>query len=235
MLDELQARRLPGLVMRALNDSAFEVRTEWADVMPSVFDRPTALTLRAPLVRKATPQKLQAEVFIRDEAFKGTPPAQYLAPQVFGGDRRQKRSERWLERYAGFPRFWVPGRGLQLDQFGNVPRGTIVRILSQLQASPDASQRETATKRQARLRRQKRRGGGGSFFVVPQKRGKLRPGVVYERVSTGLGSAVRSVLFGVQSAPSYSPRYDVFGLARAMFARRFRINLRSRLAVALGS
>jgi hypothetical protein len=230
-LTEIEKRRLPQITLRALNDSAFETREAWADEAAKVFDRPTSLTLRAPLYRKATLQKLEAEVFIRDDATKGTPPATYLTPQVRGGPRQQKRGERALSRAAGFSAFYVPAPGAPLDQFGNVKRGLIQKILSQLQASHDPAQRETGLKRGRRLGRQRRRGGGGSYFI-PAAGSHLKRDVIYERIVTGFGSSVRPVLVGVNAAPTYRKRYDVFKLAQEIFGRRFSANFRTQLTIA---
>jgi len=224
----------PKVALRALNDAAFEVRTEWKEVIPKVFDRPTQLTLNAPLYRKATPVRLVADVFIRNEATKGASPAEYLQAQVFGGNRRRKRSEVSLARAIDFPSYWVPGNAAPKDAYGNVNRGQIGKILSQLRAGFDPGQNETDKRRASRLKRQRKRGGGGSYFVLPVQRGKLRPGVVYERITTGFGSAVRPILIGVRRPPRYRVRYDVFALAQSIFTRRFEANFRARLTLATG-
>src|SRR5690606_18049531 len=100
-LTELERDQLPFAAMRAANETGFAVRQRWAEIMPRVFDRPTPMTQRAVMVRKATKQRPHAEVFIRDEAVNGTPPAKYLLAQVEGGARRSKRVEQRLT-YAGF-------------------------------------------------------------------------------------------------------------------------------------
>lgn len=232
-MTDIERRRLPDIVLRSLNDAAFEVRAEWKAEIPSVFDRPTPFTLNAPLYRKATRDKLEAEVYIRDDATKGTPPSEYLRAEVFGGNRKRKRSEVSLARALDFPAYFIPG-DVTRDSFGNIRRGTITKILSQLRASADPTQRETDLRRGRRLRRQQRRGGGGSYFTVPVRRGQLRPGVVYERIESGFGSAVRPILIGVRTPPRYRKRYDVFALAQSMFARRFSSLFRARLSIATG-
>lgn len=229
-----RVQQFPRAALLALNDSAFETRTEWRETIPRVFDRPTQLTLNAPLVRKASAARMVAEVFIRNEAFKGTAPAEYLQAQVFGGNRRRKRSEIALSRALDFPAYWVPGRSAPLDAQGNIARGQIGKILSQLRAGFDPGQNETDKRRASRLKRQRKRGGGASYFVLPVNRGKLKAGVVYERISTAFGSGVRPILIGVRRPPRYSVRYDVFSLARQIFSRRFSENFRARVRAANG-
>ena len=75
---ELEKKNLDFAIVQASNKTAFEVRESWKRAAVKMFDRPTPLTVNAALFRKATKQKLYAEIFIRDDVSKGTPPAQYL-------------------------------------------------------------------------------------------------------------------------------------------------------------
>jgi hypothetical protein len=234
----IERRQLPFALAGALNDTAFDVRSGWQDQIGKVFDRPVKLTRDAVLYTKATKRELgKASIFIRDEAHKGTPPVKYLAPEEYGGARRQKRFERRLARHPRARAFYVPGRGLQLDQHGNLPRGLLQKIFAQLQVGTDAGSlgNETARRRNLRLIKQRDKGGGGSYFILAQRRGKLLPGVIYERIESGFGSAVRSVLFPVTSAPSYSKRFGAIELARTLAAQRFPVNFRKRMAQAIAT
>lgn len=225
------SRTMPATVAGILNSSAAEVRGEWRKTIPSVFDRPTPLTLNAPLFTKATPDNLVAEVFIRDRA-RGVPPSVYLRPEVFGGPRGRKSSEIALRQNAVFPPFYVPARDAPTDAFGNVPGKLITQIIRQVRATKGAgrTRRETSVARGRRLRRERSRGGAGNYFVLTERHGKLRPGIVYERITTGFGSAVRPILIGVPRAPRYPVRFDAIGLARGIFNRRFSANLRRAIA-----
>lgn len=212
---ELEQKNLPFAVMQACNAVAFEMRNRWAQTASRVFDRPTALTIRASQYEKATKQKLYAVVKLRDDAVKGTPPARYLLPQVEGGQRRPKGMERLLQAKGAMPAgmFAMPGRGAELDAHGNVPAKQVNQILSQLGARNDRYQNETETSRDRRRRRAVKRGArGGEYFALKVKRGALLPGI-YERLVTGFGTALRSV-FVFTRAPTYRKRYDIFGLAQ---------------------
>lgn len=218
---------LNGALSRALNYSGFDMRAAWAKEAASVFDRPTSFTTRAPLFKPSTPQKLVVEVFIRDDASGGTPPVKYLAPQVTGGPRTQKRFEWALHRHTrGAAKFYVPGRGMaaQMNAQGNLPASIIKKVMSQLGAAESVagfSANETATTRKRRLRRQRKKGGGGSFFILRERRGKLPAGTILERIETGFGSGVRTVLFPSNAAPRYRKRYDVFTLTHSIYGRIF--------------
>lgn len=226
----------PRSIVIALNDAAFAVRTGWMSEISKVFDRPTPITQRAPLVKKATQQNPQAEIYIRNEATKGTPPAEYLIAQAEGGQRSQKPFERRLARVALGRQFYVPGKGAAdlLNAYGNMPARVISKILSQLQARFDPSQNETEKSRARRLRKQRKKGGGGSFFVLANNRGKLKAGVVYERINEGNGeSRVRSVLFPVDAAPSYRQRFKPVEITTRIFNREFERRL-TRLLIGRG-
>lgn len=234
------ANRLPNAVSAALNDAAFATREEWKREAQQVFDRPTPLTVNAALVRKSTPQTLVAEVFIRDDVSSGAPPSEYLQHQVKGGTREQRRFEFSLSRSGG-AQFYAPGRqaGLYLDPFGNIGPGAIRAIQSQLGAaelvSGFSANRTRTTRERQRRRIRRQGGGGGQFFMLPADRGKLKRGVVYERLVSGQGprggfrdNTVRAVLFAIRR-PVYRRRYDVFSLAQRTFDRLFAQQLQRQL------
>jgi hypothetical protein len=212
---EIEQKNLPFAVMQAVNATAFGVREAWKKEAPRVFDNPVPLTVNAAQYRKATKNKLYAEVFLRDEATNGTAPAKYLLPQVEGGTRRKKGLEVLLQAKGVMPAgmFAVPGKGAQLDANGNIQKGQINKILSQLGARNDALQNETDTSRDRRRKRAAKKGErGGEFFAIQKPRGRMLPGI-YERLRTGFGSGVRSLLIFVNRT-SYTPRYNIFAYAQ---------------------
>jgi len=60
------------------------------------------------------------------------------------------------------------------------------------------------------------------------------PAGVYQRISTGLGSALRSVLYFTRAA-TYRPRYKIATLAQDIFDRRFPVNFEEQLQRAVAS
>jgi hypothetical protein len=231
----IERQNLPFAIVQACNATAFEIRETWKRAAPRVFDRPTPMTVRAALYRKATKQKLYAEIFLRDEASKGNAPAKYLQAQVEGGTRRPKGMERLLMSAEIMPRdmFAVAGKGAQLDQYGNVKSGQVRQIISQMRAGLEQgyTSNETDDGKARRLKKQRKRGGGGSYFVVKQRRGRLLPGI-YERVTSGFGSAVRSIFIFTKNA-SYQPRYNIFGLAQRQWNKLMPFHFNRELQKAL--
>lgn len=236
-LTDLEKTQVPFAMALAINDTAFQVRDQWSRAMPLVFDRPTPLTRNAVLYRKATKAKPAADIFLRDEAFKGTPPAKYLRAEVEGGPRRQKRSEKWLQARGLMPAgsFAVPGSAAKLDQYGNIRGGDLSKLLSFLGAHPDALARSTDTSRYRRIKGEiKRQGFTTDVFALKKARGKLQPGI-YQRVDLGrLGSAIRPILRFV-SRVTYRKRYDIFGIAKKAFDDRFPQNFKAALERAMAT
>lgn len=211
---DLERKNVPFAAMQASNAVAFEIRQVWARTAARVFDRPTAMTIKAAQYTKATLKRLYATVFLRNEALKGTPPARYLLPQVQGGERPLKPVERLLQARGALPAgmFAVPGKGADLDAHGNLQASTINQVLSQLGARRDPLQNQTDESRDRRRARAAKRGTrGAEYFAQGERRGRLLPGI-YERVTTGFGSALRSLLIFVRR-PRYQARFDIFRLA----------------------
>lgn len=207
-------------VASALNTSAFEVRSGWAREIGRVFDNPTPFTLRSPLYKKATVDKLVAEVFIRDADFSsaGVAPATYLMAQAFGGERKQKPSERALERNIGFPKFYIPGKNAPKDRYGNLPGSQIVKILASVQAMNLPENNTPGRKVGRRGRGHKRK----FFRIRPGTDSRLSRDIIFERLD---GGGVRPILIGVNKAPRYRVRFQAFELARRIFHERFAINM----------
>lgn len=232
-LTALERQNLAFAAMQACNATALGVRDAWKQQAVRVFDRPTPLTINAVLYAKATKDRLYADVYLRNEAHAGNPPAAYLRPEVEGGARPAKGFERLLRRAGQMPGdlFAVPAAGVQLDAFGNVPTGTLGQVLSQLQARRDPQQNQTAESRARRVKRERKRIGERDYFALTKRHGALRPGV-YQRLKTTFGSAVRGIFRFVRQ-PQYKPRYDIFGYAQRTWDKLMPFYFRRELDKAL--
>lgn len=221
-------KAVPGAVVTAINKTGFAVLDALTAEMPRSFDRPTPYTLRSLYVQKATASHLAATIRPKGDGYegKGTPAAKYLGPEIFGGARNVKRSERALRIMGVLPvgMITVPGSGATFDAFGNQSVGEIRQILSFFK-SAEMTMGYTANmtdKTRARLARgTKKRGFGYSYFVVKTRRRNLAPGI-YRKMNFVSGHAIKPVLMFVDKA-SYSRRYrwhEVGNLvARQMFDR----------------
>ena len=201
--------------MVAATRTASAIRARLTGEMPSIFDRPTPFTRRSLFVRPATKANLQAHVGFKDFAGKGTPAARYLMPQVTGGARHAKRFERALQAAGILPRGWfaMPADNADLDAFGNMKRGQIVKLLSSLRAFGE--QGYLANRSRTRASRGTRR--GEQYFAARPGNPGLPPGV-YKRGGTKKRDALPVLMF-VRGA-HYQKRFPFERIAEEVAAER---------------
>lgn len=200
-----------------------------------VIDRPNALTRRAVRRRPRKDGKFFAyEVYLQDEVSKGTAPAKYLAPQIYGGSRPFKRFERALQLTDIAPgsQYAMPAVAARQDAHGNMSAGHIRQILSyfnaaQLRAGYEAN---SSDKTRRRLAKDSKRKGvrGVEYFIskgavsrgggpgqANRKRQHL-PAGIWQRTSFGaLGSAIKPVLIFTPRASRYTPHIKFYAVAEA--------------------
>ncbi len=145
MLNRVKDEQVPRVASKELTSIMYKVRESLQKHMKGVFHNPVRYTLSAIMVWRATPEKLKASVFVRDQATKGTPPIKYLRPNIEGGQRNQKRSEKLLANLGIIEsdEYLVPYK-VKLNQYGNVSTGVIQRVLSGLRAQSDDYQNSPA-------------------------------------------------------------------------------------------
>lgn len=203
-LSRLTNSVIPGAMTDSLNWTSYNLRERLQEEIKGVFDRPTRFTVDSIEVIKATPNRASATVRLKDYSSKAAPAAIWLAPQVYGGARSDKRSEKLLRDRGILPAGMhvAPGAGMKLDSMGNVGRGQMQKIISGLGASYDPYQRSTGSRRST--------GNRQRFFVMTK--GK-RPMGIAERFGPRKGQ-VRIVLAFI-SKPSYQKRFDFYGIGAA--------------------
>lgn len=246
-LTGLARDQVPFATALALTRTAQFVERKEREEIPRIFDRPTRFTQNSTWVRPATKQRLWAEVKIKDESLKAVPPIKWLAPQIYGGTRELKRFEQRLVTAGAMPpgHFAVPASGADFDAFGNMSRGEIVRMLSDLQSHWDPRQNTTARSRQRRRRsRTKRPTFYFSTWPVSARTAHLRPGI-YKRVgavaglaagiTAGFKTPIKPVLIFVKRV-RYRKRFRFFEIAdqtaRMRFPIEFALAMRQALATA---
>ncbi|MGA3683768.1 hypothetical protein [Pseudomonas graminis] len=200
-LTDIERNQIPFATVLALTETAKLIKARLEGEMNTVFDRPTPYTLDSLRLIPATKQKLEARVWIKDEADGAAPATKWLTPEVYGGDRNHKRSEGLLRARGILPdgKFIVPGKGMKLDSYGNIGRGQLQKILSGLGAQGDRLQNSTDSKRSV--------GNRTRFFVL--KRGRQAIGIA-ER--TGTKRSDIQILIAFISKPGYAKTLDFFGI-----------------------
>jgi hypothetical protein len=219
---DLSDKDAPFITAYALTMTAKDIVAAQKASMAEVFDRPTGYTLNSLKVKSATKTDLQAQVFFKDEG--GTPAWRYLGPEVEGGDRAHKSHELRLIR-GGLMKageFVVPGKGVKLDAFGNIPGSLIEQILSQVGVAEQWSG-YTANATKKTLKRAKKRGVGRYFLLRPDGSGPamraVQPGIYFR---AGLKDIVPVLLF--VTPPKYRKRFPFHDIARTVFDARLLVN-----------
>lgn len=206
-LKQLQGNAPNRALAEALNNMAKETLGPLQTEVASVFDRPTTFTTNAFRIDYAKPGALEAAVSVKDEksgSSKGQAPEDWFEPQVYGGERRVKASERWLRQAGILPagKYIAPGPGARLDAHGNISRRHIQQLLSGLKAFDLSGSTHNASE----SRRSQRKGHGQAFFVL--RKGGHPIGIAERR-----GRSMQLVLAFV-STPVYSPRFDFHKVVR---------------------
>jgi hypothetical protein len=237
---DIEQRQLPFVLMQTANRTADEVKFQW-DRLIRRLDQPVPLTLRAVRVNRARftrngngsrSSRDGAEVYIQNDAPKGTPPSRYLQPLVFGGAGHAKGIDRGLQRAGilGPGQFAIPAHdNTLLDARGNIRQGVVPQILSQLGGQFDALANETATSKKRNTRRGKRR-----YFAVtrnnPSRRSAhLSPGIYWRDGQYDL----TKVFHFVDRAARYNMRLDIFRSAQKAFNNVFPFHFDNELRKAL--
>ena len=133
-LSDLEQRQMSFALARAQTLTAKLVEAAEIKEMARVFDRPTRFTLNSVFVRPAKKGGPGAVVWVKDYASKADAPIRWLLPEVDGGERQAKRSEKLLSARGilSSGRFLMPGGGMTLDSHGNIIRGVMQKVLSGL-------------------------------------------------------------------------------------------------------
>ena len=206
-LTEFSDRRFAAAIATALSRTAVQVRDKMRQEMVRTLDRPTPYTINSLYTVPATADRLEAKVRFKDDraVSSGTPATYYMTPNVEGGQRRAKGLEKALRTVGVLPDGWlvVPGPGAVLDSYGNVSRGQIVQVLSQLRITIVAGSTRNMAFGKASIAAQRK--AGGRYFVM-KPGGKAAPGV-YQREF--MGSNITPVLLFVRSA-TYRKRFAFY-------------------------
>lgn len=247
LLAQLSGAQAKQAMALALNDSAFEARRVVQEDMRNSLDRVTPYILRSVQVKKATAEQLVATVEPTYLGGKGVDPQNILKAEIFGGDRKLKRSERALQRVGILPTgyYTVPGTACPLDQYGNIRGSFIVQLLSYFAAFGEQGYKANMTdKRKKKLADKTRFSSlasrntlsltrGSEYFISYGKlrggKGSHLPPGIWSR--SGIhGGIVKPIIMFVRK-PGYKKRLDFFGkpikAAEDKFNPRLRYHLRT--------
>lgn len=203
----------------ALTRTAQDVRRAIPAALDQVFDRPTTFTKQGTYLKAARPSALMAEVGFRDIQ------AKYLRLQAEGGI--------YMPREAGIK---LPGN-IQLNAFGNIPRGTIAK----LKAAADNGQLSAALARRLNVQGNRRKNASKPlqlFFGVPRGAGwEDAPLGIWRRVAGAPGQPGKliPVIVFEDTPAKFRKRLDLEAIARPIIASRLQANFNSALTQALAT
>jgi hypothetical protein len=217
-LSERMAKQARFAAAVALTKTAQEVRRAIPAELDRVFDRPTTFTRSGTYLKAATRQQLVAEVGFKPIQSK------YLRLQADGGV--------YMPRETGIK---LPGN-IQLNAFGNIPRGTI----SKLKAAAQNGQLSAAVAKRLNVQGNRRKGAAPIqlFFGIPRGKGwEGAPLGIWRRVpgvSGGPGKLIPVIVF--EDTPAkYQKRLDLEGMAKPIVSARFEGLLANAMRLAVGT
>ncbi len=244
------AKQVPYATSRAINATAKLVQKRTYEQMRSSFDRPTPYALRSLYLTRSDKSNLTSIVGLRQDApGKGMAWSDSLSHQFTGGARRWRRFESALSRIGVLPfgMAAVPPKrnswAITLDQYGNVPRGLIVVLLSYFKAFGEQGYKANATDRSRRRRAKLGRTDSGyrtingvMYFIVTGRDRHThhftQPGIYAKR---GIhGSDVAPVLLFVRK-PSYQRRIDLEEIGYQVVGKEFNAIFERELANAIAT
>jgi hypothetical protein len=236
-------RQIPYAVANGLNVTGRRAKFTLSYSMRSVFDRPTPFTLNSLQMTPAiAPKTAEVQIWFKDPPNLGLH-GHYLLPQVEGGPRPMKPFEMGM----GFGRFIIPSKFAQLDQYGNLGRGQITKLMSAAGGFNEIGFTMNA------------RGKSKQYFVLRKGNWKL-PAGIYQRVvgdeaagrvgryliaralvkkgkQKGQLKALKdhtkamvprgkqSVVLFQKSAPKYNKRFDFYGISEDVVNRNLEQDL----------
>lgn len=212
-IDRLVQRQIPYAMARTLTTLAQNTKKATEQQMRQKLVKPTPWTMSALFLKPATKDDLSAVVNVKDGGYKrdgvkfgattvrmGSQDKRAVIQQQFqGGSRLPKPFETRLQRIDVLPSGMSvvipakPSWAMPLDQYGNAPRGLVVKLLAYFMAFIEAGASSNMTNAgRARLaKRGQRKGNDYAITTASGKkksRGYMQIGGVVYFVSYGRGS-----------------------------------------------
>lgn len=249
-LSNQQKEQVPYATSLAINACLKKSQQAVKSEMQRVFDRPTPYTLNSYVVMKgarknslfgiigfktqrifdASGQFTGSFTSFEEEVNNPRMASTYLRPQMQGGPRPAKGLENLL-RARGLlsaNEFLVPSRFQKLDQYGNVSRGTIAKIVANLQAARDIYSRTPSGGA---------RGGKKKaeyFFTRAGVRGQRLTAIWQSFGARGNHNAIPAFIV-VSSSPKYKKRFDQMIVVQRIVQQNFALEFNNAMQIALAT
>lgn len=225
---------------KTINDTLFNLRTEYINEMPKIFDKPNMTFLRRAFqIEKATPSNLIGSLFVKQDGLgKGTSFIDVLHHHAVASEREIKKFEKAMIYHGHMGRDMIaaPASGAKLDKYGGLDGKFNSMLLSYFGSYTKAGFNATMTpkKKERMARRGTIKGerskkkyktiNGVVYFLSGGSQGfgghrsHLFPGI-YKK--SGIhGSNVEPVILFVKKK-SYQKRFDFYGIAERVVSKNF--------------
>lgn len=173
-------RRLRAAAATGLTRTAKRLASDWQKEISTKIDQPMAFTQKATRIEPARADKLTAKVALKDVNRSGGLSQQdYLQQHERGGSRLVKKFERALIASGAMPKGYitVPGRGADQNGYGNVSRGIITAVISQLGQDFSPGYQRTISKNAAKRAKSQARHGKRYFVMPVGNQSGVNPGI----------------------------------------------------------
>lgn len=223
-LNRLQREQVPFAASVAINNTATDLQGALSDAARAKLTAKPFTTGRGALfVQRSNKRHLTAVV-----GYKRIQ-ARYMRWQLAGGRRSSKGFEAALRSLGALPSGWVtvPGAGIRLDSYGNIPRRVLKELIGQLR-----------TRRGTFQGRGKRMSLRAPFVVMPGSRDKrsahLAPGI-WQRIDDLEGSGTIKPMILYVSGADYRSRIDLPKIAKETVRAKFGPHFHAALARAFAT
>jgi hypothetical protein len=252
-LDELGRSQVPFATALALTRTGEHAKRMLYDEFRRKIDRPTPTVMNSLYLEPATKQKLSAMVWMKDTplGMNGGGKNPYSMEETLehhfrGGSRRAKMIELTLRRRGliAASEFVMPGKAAKMDEYGNMSRGQIQQIYSQIGVTGSGYDNAATNSRRSKANVAKAgtifwsHGVGAEFG--PKLWGIISKGRVLRReqnLPKGAwvrdGNRVSPLLIVVKKTPTYKRLFDLRELGQAAIDKHFNNEFDKALATAI--
>lgn len=139
-MDVFTKVQMPFMTSLALNNAATAVRNDLRQSMRDTFTYLTPYTQNSVFIRASSKAKLYVDIGIKEFGVKGNAAADYLKPQVYGGQVYRTRFQKRLQRNVGMQGYMLPIHGsdaAQLNPSGRIAAGQYTAALYGIRAMED--------------------------------------------------------------------------------------------------
>lgn len=210
----------------ALTRTIQDAQRDVIDEEKAEFDKPTPYALKATFIRAAKKTNLSAELVIKDRAMAKTGQSHMdtIGHEFTGGTRRRKQIEGYATAAGllGAREYLVPAAYARLDSYGNMSRGQVAQIMSQLRLGLDPYSWKSKS---ARSKRNQKRAG-----IMFWSRGEHLKRGIWMRD----GSDVVPIMLAVSSV-TYKKRVDVIAISERATLLNFDRHLAREFALAVAT